>query len=159
MIETNYWILFLAGLLGGGHCVGMCGGIVAALTLHQPTGHARWRVLAGYNLGRIASYALIGALLGGVAAGGLSLASTHSWQLGLAALADLMLIAMGLYLAGFAQAVTALEKLGQPVWRRIQPLVGRLLPVRSAGRAVAVGAVWGWLPCGLVYSASISAPA
>ncbi|MEO3958985.1 sulfite exporter TauE/SafE family protein, partial [Chromobacterium piscinae] len=67
MIETNFWILFLAGLLGGGHCVGMCGGIVAALTLHQPSGYARWRVLAGYNLGRIASYALIGALLGGLA--------------------------------------------------------------------------------------------
>ncbi|MEO3958984.1 sulfite exporter TauE/SafE family protein, partial [Chromobacterium piscinae] len=75
----------------------------------------------------------------------------------LAALADLMLIAMGLYLAGFAQAIVALEKLGQPVWRRVQPLVGRLLPVRSAGGAVAVGAAWGWLPCGLVYSASISA--
>ncbi|AOZ49602.1 sulfite exporter TauE/SafE family protein [Chromobacterium vaccinii] len=157
MIETNFWILFLAGLLGGGHCVGMCGGIVAALTLHQPPGYARWRVLAGYNLGRVASYALIGALLGGLAAGGLSLASTHAWQLGLALLADLMLIAMGLYLAGFAQAVVALEKLGQPLWRRVQPLVGRLLPVRSAGGAVAVGAAWGWLPCGLVYSASISA--
>ncbi|MGC0150862.1 sulfite exporter TauE/SafE family protein [Chromobacterium vaccinii] len=157
MIETNFWLLLVAGLLGGGHCVGMCGGIVAALTLHHPAGAARWRVLAGYNLGRIASYTLIGALLGGLAATGLSLASTHSWQLMLAALADLMLVAMGLYLAGLGQAVVALEKLGKPLWRRLQPLLGRLLPVRSIAGAAAVGAVWGWLPCGLVYSASISA--
>ncbi|AUH50425.1 hypothetical protein CXB49_06195 [Chromobacterium sp. ATCC 53434] len=157
MIETNFWLLLVAGLLGGGHCVGMCGGIVAALTLHHPAGAARWRVLAGYNLGRIASYTMIGALLGGLAATGLSLASTHSWQLMLAALADLMLVAMGLYLAGLGQAVVALEKLGRPLWRRLQPLLGRLLPVRSIAGAAAVGAVWGWLPCGLVYSASISA--
>ncbi|QEL55811.1 sulfite exporter TauE/SafE family protein [Chromobacterium paludis] len=157
MLESNFWILLAAGLLGGGHCVGMCGGIVAALTLNHPAGAARWRVLAGYNLGRIASYAAIGALLGGLASAGLSLASSHPYQIALMALANLMLVAMGLYLAGFAQAVVALEKLGQPVWRRLQPLVGRLLPVRSAGGAVAVGAVWGWLPCGLVYSASLSA--
>ncbi|WP_440027788.1 sulfite exporter TauE/SafE family protein [Chromobacterium amazonense] len=157
MIETNFWILLAAGLLGGGHCVGMCGGIVAALTLHHPAGYTRWRVLAGYNLGRLASYALIGALLGGLASAGLSLASSHPYQLALLALANLMLVAMGLYLAGLGQAIVLLEKLGQPVWRRLQPLVGRLLPVRSLAGALAVGAVWGWLPCGLVYSASISA--
>ncbi|OHX11390.1 sulfite exporter TauE/SafE family protein [Chromobacterium sphagni] len=157
MIETNFWILFLAGLLGGGHCVGMCGGIVAALTLHHPAGTARWRILAGYNLGRIASYALIGALLGALAASGLGLAAAHPYQLALLALANLMLVAMGLYLAGWSAAIGSLEKLGQPVWRRLQPLAGRMLPIRGAGGAVAVGAVWGWLPCGLVYSASISA--
>ncbi|POZ61576.1 sulfite exporter TauE/SafE family protein [Chromobacterium alticapitis] len=157
MLESNYWILLAAGLLGGGHCVGMCGGIVAALTLHHPAGAARWRVLAGYNLGRIASYSLIGALLGGLASAGLSLADSHPFQLALYALANLMLVAMGLYLAGLAQAIVFLEKLGQPVWRRIQPWVGRMLPVRSAAGAIAVGTVWGWLPCGLVYSAALSA--
>ena len=157
MIETNFWILFLAGLLGGGHCVGMCGGIVAALTLNPPPGLRRWRVLAGYNLGRIGSYALIGALLGGLAAAGLSLAASHPFQLALYALANLLLVAMGLYLAGWSAAIGSLEKLGQPIWRRLQPLVGRMLPIRGALGAAAVGAVWGWLPCGLVYSASISA--
>ncbi|UTH72968.1 sulfite exporter TauE/SafE family protein [Chromobacterium sp. IIBBL 290-4] len=157
MIESNFWILLAAGLLGGGHCVGMCGGIVAALTLNQPAGAARWTILAGYNLGRIASYALIGALLGGLAAAGLSLADSHPFQLGLYALANLMLVAMGLYLAGLTGAIVLLEKIGQPVWRRLQPLLGRMLPIRSPASALAVGAVWGWLPCGLVYSASLSA--
>ncbi|OWY39931.1 hypothetical protein CEK28_04090 [Xenophilus sp. AP218F] len=157
MIETNFWILFLAGLLGGGHCVGMCGGIVTALTLQRGGGAPRWPILAGYNLGRIASYCLIGALLGGLAGGGLGLGGARPYQIALMILANLMLVAMGLYLAGWSNAVSALEGLGRPIWRRIQPRVARLLPIRRPGHAVLVGALWGWLPCGLVYSASLSA--
>lgn len=157
MIDTSLWVLFIAGLLGGGHCIGMCGGIVAALTFNLPKGQTRWAILLGYNLGRILSYMLIGALFGALAEA--ALGQTRSLQIGLYLLANLMIIAMGLYLAGLSRAITLIEGIGQPLWRKIQPWVRGLLPVRSPLHAVLAGAIWGWVPCGLVYSASLSAMA
>ena len=157
MLETSFWVIFLAGLLGGGHCMGMCGGIVTALTLNLPAGQQRWKIMLSYNSGRILSYVTVGVLLGGLAEAGLSLLATRPAQLALLVLANLMLIAMGLYLAGLSSAITTLEKIGRPVWTKLQPLLARLLPVRSAKSALLAGMLWGWLPCGLVYSASLSA--
>jgi sulfite exporter TauE/SafE len=133
----------------------MCGGIVTALTFNLPSGRQRWWILLGYNLGRMASYVLIGALLGALAQGALN--QTRTLQLLLYVLANVMIIAMGLYLAGLSSAITLMEKIGQPVWRRLQPWVRGLLPVKSVGQAILAGSIWGWVPCGLVYSASLSA--
>jgi sulfite exporter TauE/SafE len=155
MIETSFFVLFLAGLLGGGHCIGMCGGIVTALTFNLPRGRRRWGILLGYNLGRMTSYVVIGAVLGALAHSVFN--QTRPLQIALYLLANLMIIAMGLYLAGLSSAIVLMEKIGQPVWRRLQPLVKGLLPVKSFWQAIAAGMVWGWLPCGLVYSASLSA--
>jgi sulfite exporter TauE/SafE len=157
MLDNSLWVLFFAGLFGGGHCIGMCGGIVAALTFNLPPGRARWGILLGYNLGRMLSYVLIGALLGALA--GATLAHTHTLQIMLYLIANLMIIAIGLYLAGLSRAVTLIERMGQPLWRKLQPWVRGLLPVRNPLQALLAGAVWGWLPCGLVYSASLSAMA
>lgn len=157
MLETGFWVIFLAGLLGGGHCMGMCGGIVTALTLQLPAGQQRWLIMLCYNSGRIFSYVLAGMLLGGLAEAGLSLLAARPAQMALLVLANLMLVAMGLYLAGLSSAVIALERLGRPVWLRLQPLLARLLPVRSPRAALLAGMLWGWLPCGLVYSATLSA--
>jgi len=157
MIDTSLLVLFLAGLLGGGHCIGMCGGIVAALTFNLPPGRGRWQILLGYNLGRMLSYVAIGALLGALA--GVALNQMRSLQMLLYVVANLMIIAMGLYLAGLSRAITLVESLGQPVWRKLQPWVKGLLPVLSPLQAVLAGAIWGWVPCGLVYSASLSAMA
>ncbi|MBI3145426.1 MAG: sulfite exporter TauE/SafE family protein [Pseudogulbenkiania sp.] len=156
MIETSFLVLFLTGLLGGGHCIGMCGGIVTALSLNLP-GQRRGFILLAYNAGRMASYVLIGALLGGLAEAGLTLLQLRPLQLALYLLANVMIIGMGLYLAGLSPAVTRIEALGKPVWRRLQPLLAPLLPVRHPGQALLAGALWGWLPCGLVYSASLTA--
>lgn len=157
MLETGFWVIFLAGLLGGGHCMGMCGGIVTALTLNLPAGQQRWKIMLSYNSGRLLSYISAGVLLGGLAEAGLSLIATRPAQMALLVLANLMLIAMGLYLAGLSSAITTLEKIGRPVWSKLQPLLARLLPIRSAKAALLAGMLWGWLPCGLVYSASLSA--
>ncbi|WP_199101440.1 sulfite exporter TauE/SafE family protein [Aquitalea sp. ASV11] len=157
MLETGFWVIFLAGLLGGGHCMGMCGGIVTALTLNLPSGQQRWKIMLSYNSGRLLSYVSAGVLLGGLAEAGLSLIATRPAQMALLVLANLMLIAMGLYLAGLSSAITTLEKIGRPVWSKLQPLLARLLPIRSAKTALLAGMLWGWLPCGLVYSASLSA--
>lgn len=143
------------GLLGGGHCIGMCGGLMGALTLAIPAeqrhGWRLWRVLLGYNFGRISSYALAGALAGSF--GWL----LHSLGLGiwLRLLAGLMLIAMGLYLANWWAGLTRVEALGRRLWRHLEPRARRLLPVTRARQALALGALWGWLPCGLVYSTLI----
>ncbi|WP_085691611.1 MULTISPECIES: sulfite exporter TauE/SafE family protein [unclassified Pseudomonas] len=138
------------GLLGGGHCLGMCGGLMGALTLAIPPEQRgrRLRLLLAYNLGRILSYACAGLLLG---LAGWAVASSPA-ALALRVVAALLLIAMGLYLAGWWSGLTRIEALGRGLWRHIQPLASRLLPVSSVPRALLLGALWGWLPCGLVYS-------
>ena len=138
------------GLLGGGHCIGMCGGLMGALTLAIPAEQRQRRLglLLAYNLGRIASYGLAGLLIG---AAGWALASGPA-ATALRLLAGLLLIAMGLYLAGWWSGLTRIEGIGRLLWRRLAPLARRLLPVRNAPRALLLGALWGWLPCGLVYS-------
>ncbi|WP_442108868.1 sulfite exporter TauE/SafE family protein [Pseudomonas sp. NUPR-001] len=140
----------ILGLLGGGHCLGMCGGLMGALTLAIPKEQRqrRFRLLLAYNLGRICSYALAGLLLG---LAGWAVASSPL-ALGMRVVAGLLLISMGLYLAGWWSGLTRIEGLGRGLWRHIQPIANRLLPVSSWPRALLLGALWGWLPCGLVYS-------
>nr|WP_189657141.1 sulfite exporter TauE/SafE family protein [Pseudomonas sp. BW16M2] len=138
------------GLLGGGHCLGMCGGLMGALTLAIPPEQRgrRLRLLLAYNLGRILSYAAAGLLLG---LAGVALASSPL-AIGLRVIAALLLISMGMYLAGWWSGLTRIEALGRGLWRHVQPVATRLLPVSSLPRALLLGALWGWLPCGLVYS-------
>ena len=140
----------ILGLLGGGHCIGMCGGLMGALTLAIPAEQRqrRLQLLLAYNLGLIASYTLAGLLLG---TAGWALASGPAATL-LRTVAGLLLIVMGLYLAGWWSGLTRIEGLGRILWRRIEPLARGLLPVRNARRALLLGSLWGWLPCGLVYS-------
>lgn len=141
---------FLLGLLGGAHCLGMCGGIMAAISLHLPH-HKKMPVLLSYNSGRITSYTLAGLLV-----------SSLGWsiqQLGPAAnqglrwLAGILLILMACYIANWWKALTWLEKAGQHLWRYIQPLTKSFLPATTLKQGFFLGILWGWLPCGLIYSA------
>ncbi|MER2582190.1 MAG: sulfite exporter TauE/SafE family protein [Candidatus Competibacter sp.] len=158
--SLGFLAAFLIGLTGGVHCVGMCGGIVGALTLGLPLVRerpllARLPFLLAYNTGRIASYVAAGALAGGVGAWAANLVSVHRAQLGLQVVAGLFMILLGLYLAGWWPVLGHLERAGGVLWRRIEPLGRRLLPVRTLPQALGIGLVWGWLPCGLVYSALV----
>jgi hypothetical protein len=157
MPEPGFLAAFLIGLLGGTHCVGMCGGIVGALTVQLPGARPQWTIHLAYNLGRIASYALAGAIVGGIGGASLSLDRVAPVQWALHVFANLMLIALGLYLAGVTRALAMLERWGGRLWARIQPLAGRFVPVRSAAGALPLGALWGFLPCGLVYGVLASA--
>lgn len=146
---------FMLGLLGAAHCLGMCGGLVGALGLKQQNaGHAGY--LLAYNIGRILSYMIAGLIVG-------LFGFWLSQQLGAAVFlryfAALMLILLGLYLGQWFNGLAPIERLGGRLWKWIQPLSGKLLPVKSTGTAILVGMVWGWLPCGLVYSALIYASA
>jgi sulfite exporter TauE/SafE len=164
--------VFVVGLLGSVHCAGMCGGIVGALSVAPALGgrpvpapvRAAAAPLAGvlaYNAGRIGSYMLAGALAGGLA-GGLAhgaraLAGLPALQAGAYVLANLMLAALGLYLMDAWRGLARLEQGGQLLWRRVQPLLRRVGPLDGPGRMLAAGALWGWLPCGMVYSVLVTA--
>ncbi|MGM0672022.1 MAG: sulfite exporter TauE/SafE family protein [Pseudomonadota bacterium] len=138
------------GILGGVHCLGMCGGIVGAISM----GHGRrgpgLDLLLAYNLGRMTSYVMAGALAGWLGAS--LLGGLPAGQAILQGFAAIFLILLGFYLAGWWPVLARLEQAGGLLWRRIEPLGRRFMPVRHVGQALMVGGLWGWLPCGLVYS-------
>jgi len=145
-------VALTTGLLGGVHCAGMCGGIVTAFA-NASTPKARpWLMPLGYNAGRIASYALAGAMAGAIGSLGLMLDHLLPVQIALYAAANVLLIGLGLYLAGIAGPIVRLERLGRGLWSRLSPLTSRFLPADSVPKAFALGILWGWLPCGLVYT-------
>jgi|SRR5680860_669200 len=153
-LYLSYPSAFLIGLLGSTHCMAMCGGISASLSMALPVGKGfRLRqslLLTAFNSGRIASYALIATLIAV-----LSTSAADQWaELGvfLRSIAGLLLIVMGLSMGQWWQGIRYVERIGAPLWKRLSPLTRRVLPVNHAGQALALGALWGWLPCGLVYS-------
>ena len=156
--EITWLAAFLAGLLGSVHCVGMCGGISGALTMGLPAtvrqSYPRlFPYLLAYNSGRIMSYVTAGALMGALGAqlgGGLA---PHSAVNVGRVISGVFMLALGVYIAGWWNALAGLEQRGGRLWRHIEPLGRGLLPPRGPVQALGLGLVWGWLPCGLVYSA------
>jgi sulfite exporter TauE/SafE len=142
------------GLLGGVHCVGMCGGIVGAMTIRMPGQQvvSPIALLLGYNLGRILTYVVAGAVVGGIGQLGLFFVPMQAVQTALVFIAFAVMLLMGLYLGGWSHVLRHVEKVGGHLWRRLEPMGRGLLPVRHPGQAVLIGLLWGWLPCGLVYS-------
>ena len=150
---------FLAGLGGGVHCAAMCGPIVAACGVSRPGVRGRWRRTLAYNLGRILSYTAAGALAGAFGASALTLRGAVAAQTVLAALSGATLILLAAHLAGSRPVTQRLEAAGGAIWRRVQPCARHLLPANTVPRVLALGALWGWLPCGMVYAALATAVA
>lgn len=146
--------LLVAGLASGLHCAGMCGGIAAGFSVLQK--QELWKRQLAFNLGRLTTYAAAGAAAGAVGAGAYSAAALPA-QTALYVLASLVLVLAGVHLAGFGNSLRNFEKLGMPLWRRVQPLAMHLLAARALPQAYAAGLAWGWLPCGLVYAALAAA--
>ena len=141
--------LGIAGLASGLHCAGMCGGISAGFSMLRR--ERIWKRSLAFNAGRITSYAVAGAAAGALGSAGAYAAVALPAQALLYLFASAFVLAVGLHLCGMP--LSALERLGLPVWRRLQPVAARLLPRGS----YAAGLVWGWLPCGLVYGALLAA--
>jgi uncharacterized protein len=141
---------FTAGLLGGVHCIGMCGGVAGSLAAASrgPAG----RRIGAFNTGRIASYSVAGALAGSVGWLAGSGSAIQAAQTVLYVVAHGFLLLLGLYVAGYSSGLTRLELAGAGVWRRLEPLRRRVMPIDTDARALGAGAVWGWLPCGMVYA-------
>lgn len=156
-LELSIATAFFTGLLGSSHCVGMCGGIVGALTMgiDPAVQTSRWRMLpfiSAYNVGRLTSYTVAGAIAGLVGLYIMEASSPQHLQPVGKYVSSFFMIALGLYLGGWWMGLTWLERAGALLWKRIEPLGRGLLPVRSTGQAALVGLLWGWLPCGMVYA-------
>jgi sulfite exporter TauE/SafE len=72
-------------------------------------------------------------------------------------LSSLMLLLLGLYIANLWHGLLLIEKLGGRLWVRVEPWARKLLPIQHLPQAFFAGMLWGWLPCGLVYSVLIGA--
>lgn len=152
MTEPGLFYALLLGLLGSAHCLGMCGGISGAIAMGINQSNQRpLLLLSAFNFGRVFSYACAGALLGSLG----WLIDSPVTGLIMRTLAALILILLGLYIARWWTAITHIESLGKHVWQHLQPFSKRLLPVSSLSDALLLGSIWGWLPCGLVYSTLI----
>jgi sulfite exporter TauE/SafE len=142
------------GLLGSTHCVGMCGGISAALSFAlPPEARQGWRLFAfqlAYNSGRILTYTLLGIAVGALAHGVLGGWAQSPWP---RVAAGLFMVALGLYLAGWWMGLQRLERVGGSLWKVLEPLRKVVFPVDRFWKALLAGGLWGFLPCGLVYSA------
>lgn len=161
MISALLLSALMMGLLGSTHCIVMCGGVVGVLSgglvpLGTKGRAPRARGIAlslAYNAGRIASYAVAGAIAGAFGALVEGIPALRGAEVGLRLAGGLLMLGLGLHLAGVWRHFAVIERAGLPVWRRIEPIARRLLPVRSAAAALGLGALWGWMPCGLVYAA------
>ncbi len=158
MIEqVTLFSVFLTGLFGSVHCVGMCGGIVGALTVclphqvRQSPFHVTLYLII-YNLGRLSSYTIAGLLVGLIGSQlthSLLPETFHQFSMWIS---GIFMIALGLHLGQWWQTLAFLERMGHHVWCRVEPLGRHLLPVKTPLQAYGMGLVWGWLPCGLIYS-------
>ena len=154
--ELSIAAAFMIGLLGSTHCIGMCGGIVGALTMGLPetTRQSAFKLLPyllTYNSGRLISYSLAGLIVGL-----LSSSLSDVFQIGRFPIGGIVggffMVALGVYIGGWLQTLTWLEKIGSVFWQKIEPFSRRFMPVKSLGQALGLGFFWGWLPCGMVYS-------
>ena len=144
---------FLLGLAGSGHCLAMCGGVTAALglaTARDASGRPRPALLLGCQIGRIVSYSLAGLLFAGALGGVVAVLDVDSVRKALRVLAALALLFAALVAFGYLG--NSGSRFGHALWRQLAPLGRRFLPINSLPRACAFGMLWGWMPCGFVYS-------
>ncbi len=149
---------FLVGAAGSVHCLAMCGGISGALGLRARTlrGAASPLLPAiAHQVGRAMSYSLAGAVVGGVGGMFESLLHLDALALGARIMAGLVLILVALGILLKRRPLMPIERLGGRFWMRLAPLA-RKVPAGLSG-ALLLGALWGFLPCGFVYSMLIFA--
>jgi hypothetical protein len=137
----------LTGLVGSGHCAVMCGGIATGFPAMAP--RANWRYVVEPNLGRVLGYAMAGAIAGGIGHAIVDVAALPWLRTGLRAATGIVMIVIGLRLVAANRAASPYSSLGGGLWRVLKPLQRGLLPANTSGKRLALGALWGWMPCGL----------
>lgn len=155
---SSYLVAFLMGLFSSMHCIGMCGSIIGTLTLSLSPEIRNKKTLLlpfvlNYNLGRVTSYTIAGGLAGVISVlMVMPFGTLHGHRI-LQLLSALVMMGAGLYIAGWFPRFAYIEKIGTRFWKKIEPFGRKLIPVKTHAHAYLFGMVWGWLPCGLVYSA------
>ncbi|MDJ0813602.1 MAG: sulfite exporter TauE/SafE family protein [Woeseiaceae bacterium] len=142
----------VAGLVGSAHCLGMCAGISGLFAVKAEAASMRASVPTAfvYNAGRVITYAVLGAIV--AAFGSVIVKASPNMAVGIRMLSGIIIILVGLQVAFNLRALRIIERMGGKLWARIAPAAQKLVPVTSLPRALGLGLVWGWLPCGLVYS-------
>jgi sulfite exporter TauE/SafE len=143
---------FLAGLLGSGHCFGMCGGIAAGLGA-MSQGRAVVPALQ-FNLARLTSYAILGLLAATVLSGVSSLVPIGRW---LRVLTAVMILLIGLKFLFNFRGIEFIERGGAGLWKKILPFAMKASNRQDALGRILLGVCWGFIPCGLVYSVLMTA--
>ncbi len=152
MFQSDYAAAFITGLFGASHCIAMCGGIACVLGQRANSASSKLAVSIGFNLGRICSYSIAGAIVAGsIQAISNVHRSAHMLSV-LQWLAAIMLILLGIHLTRWWSVLNPVESLGKGLWRKIQPRASRVLAIQHPLSSIPLGLLWGWLPCGLVYS-------
>lgn len=149
-MELTFFSAFLIGIAGSVHCFAMCGGIVAGLQSAIPDQKSPLPFVLAYNSGRILSYTLAGALAGG--AGAVFTMHINSGIVILQLVSGVFLLALAAYIGQWWMGLATLESAGKKLWQKLAPLSRRFIPFHSPLSALPYGIIWGWLPCGLVYS-------
>ncbi len=155
MLHDLILTAFIMGLFGSIHCIGMCGGIIGTLSMSlstqlKPKPRPLYLYLLNYNIGRIISYVMAGAIVGLIANFTIQqLPNPHQYSM---IISGVFLVAFGLYISQLWMGLSKLEQFAAPFWQKIQPLAHQFLPPKTPLRALPLGLVWGWLPCGLVYA-------
>lgn len=137
----------LTGLVGSGHCAVMCGGIATGFSAMAP--RTGWRYVIEPNLGRVLGYALAGALAGGLGHAIVGVAAMPWLRTALRVATGLVLLVVGLRLLMGERASSPYASLSGGLWKALKPLQRGLLPANTSGKRLALGALWGWMPCGL----------
>lgn len=151
-------VAFLMGTFSSTHCLHMCGVIVGTLTLSlkpeiRENKAQLFSFVLSYNVGRITSYTIGGFLIGILESIITSpLEETHG-QVLMKLLSAAVMTGAGLYIAGWLPKFSYIEKAGSSFWKILEPFGRKLIPVESRKHAFLFGIIWGWLPCGLVYTA------
>jgi sulfite exporter TauE/SafE len=154
----SYLVALVMGLFSSMHCLGMCGSIIGTLTLSldKTIRQKKSRLIPfifSYNLGRISSYMLAGLLVGfAESLLTMPLGEGHGHRY-LQIFSALIMVGAGLHIAGLFPRFAYLEKLGVKIWRFIHPVTRRFIPIKTLRQSLFFGMIWGWLPCGLVYTA------
>ncbi|MCP4324750.1 MAG: sulfite exporter TauE/SafE family protein [Alteromonadales bacterium] len=152
---NDFIAALLIGLLGAGHCLAMCSGIASAISFSTDSSKSKtssFISLILYNLGRVSSYSLAGAIFAASSSALIIFFGGKEALIYLRIIAAIMMLALALYISRLWFGLLLLEKVGQYVWRFIKPIAQYFLPLKHPSLAFPLGFFWGWLPCGLVYS-------
>ncbi|MCG6201351.1 sulfite exporter TauE/SafE family protein [Psychromonas antarctica] len=155
MLANDFFAALLIGLLGAGHCLGMCSGIASAITFSvntEPSKFSSRLSLLLYNLGRISSYSVAGAIFAASSSVLVLFFGGKEALIYLRLLAAILMLLLALYISRIWFGLLKLEQAGQVIWKFIKPIAQLFIPLKHPLYAFPLGFLWGWLPCGLVYS-------
>ncbi|WP_298943005.1 sulfite exporter TauE/SafE family protein [uncultured Psychromonas sp.] len=156
MLINDFLSAFLIGLLGAGHCIGMCSGIASALSFSiNPDQKNGLLSLLLYNLGRITSYSVAGFIFAASSSVLIVWMGGKESLIYLRIFAAIMMLLLAFYIARLWNGLIIVERAGQFLWQFIKPLAQYFLPLKHPALAFPLGFFWGWLPCGLVYSSLV----